>query len=456
MSPQPSTTADEAELESSQEDDDDLDEGDEEELSTAEVIYEAKDWTVAVLKQFSDSGTIILQPDYQREYVWVSKPELRSRLIESLLMNIPIPPLYLGKLRGGKYEVIDGQQRLKTILRFVDKDTTFALQKLKRLRHLNGLTFQQLNSEDQLRITTSSTMRSIVIDASKDNDLRYEIFERLNRGSVQLSEQEIRNCIYRGAFNDLLNEEIKDPCWRKIVGSDRPMQRYKEQEHVLRLLALAKRLDLYKNSLKPFINKFMEDHKDQPAESPLLKEFDQTFRKTMQNVYDVFGEKSARLYGPAQGQRRLNEGAWDRDFSIAALEIQASALLGHNRLEVQAVADQIKEAYVFYLLTNQHIRTAISEKTSKNLHVKLRWTGFKAAVNDLLLSAKENPRFFGTDFRRRLFDEDPTCKICTNAIHGFDDCTVDHKVPWSKGGKTVAENGQLSHRLCNAHKNATV
>jgi len=420
------------------------------------VVSEPKDWTVDVLKQYYDRGIILAQPKYQREYVWENKPTLKSRLIESLLLNIPIPPLYLGKLDNGKYEVIDGQQRLTTILNFVGKKTTFPLEKLTTLKQLKGCTFQELDEADQLLITASSTMRTIVIDiGGDDGDLRYEIFERLNRGSVALNEQEIRNCIYRSAFNELLSELITKECWRKIIGTEEPLPRFKEQEHVLRFLALAKGLDSYRSSLKSFMNIFMNSQSNLKKGSEVLEQYKTLFQQTMQNVYDVFGEESGRLYGPPKTQRRLNEGVWDKDFSILALEIQAFALVGHARTDVQAIKDQIREAYIFYLLTDQYIRTAIENRTSRKQHVKLRCTGFKAEVNNLLLSARDNPRFFSREFRQRLFDADPNCKLCPSQIHSFDDSTVDHVIPWAKGGKTVPENGQLAHRFCNAQKNAS-
>ena len=144
-----------------------------------------------------------LQPHYQRQYVWELKPELPSRLVESLLLEIPVPPIYFGKMPGGRLEVIDGQQRLTTLIKFVRNE--FPLQRLQRMGSLNGKYFRDLSDEQQAKVL-DAPIRSIVIDAGNNQNLRYEVFERLNRGSMGLNEQELRNCVYRGPFCDLLGE----------------------------------------------------------------------------------------------------------------------------------------------------------------------------------------------------------------------------------------------------------
>src|SRR5947209_12255789 len=100
------------------------------------VSSQPYDWTISTLRDKYERGQIDLQPHYQRGYVWELKPELPSRLIESLLLEIPVPPIYFGKIPGKRLEVIDGQQRLTTLIRFVRND--FALQRLQRMGALNG------------------------------------------------------------------------------------------------------------------------------------------------------------------------------------------------------------------------------------------------------------------------------------------------------------------------------
>jgi hypothetical protein len=176
----------------------------------------------------------------------------------------------------------------------------------------------------------------------------------------------------------------------------------------------------------------------------------------MQNVWAVFGANSAKLYTTGTEDRPTIDGRWDPKFSISALDIQVAALWGPNSGKVQVAAEQIRELYIFYLLTEPKVRLAISRQPAATAATRIRWTGFKAHVQNILDATEVEARFFPLDFRRQLFEKNPTCKICGNEIHTFDDSTVDHIQPYSRGGKTIPENGQLAHRSCNARKSITV
>jgi hypothetical protein len=268
---------------------------------------------------------------------------------------------------------------------------------------------------------------------------------------MALNEQELRNCVYRGAFNSLLAKLETDGRWRNVKGGDGPEPRFKEREMILRFLALANRVQFYKGGLKRFLNDYMAKYA--PRDATAIDEQAQIFRQTMQNVYNVFGPHSGRLYSLTP---RGRDGRWDTKFSIAALEIQASALLGQDPAKVQKVADQIQEHFLFLLLTDEAVRAAISQATGGSAATKLRWTAFKSVIEPLLNNVIIEPRFFSFQIRKNMYDDDPVCAICKNQIHSLEDSTVDHIIPYSKNGKTVLDNGQLSHRSCNAIKNATL
>ena len=405
------------------------------------------DWTISTLREKYERGQIDLQPTYQRDYVWALKPELPSRLIESLLLEIPIPPIYFGKMPGKRLEVIDGQQRLTTLIRFVRND--FALQRLQRIGTLNGKYFHNV-SEEQQAMVLDATIRTIVIDAGHNHNLRYEVFERLNRGAMPLNEQELRNCVYRGPFCDLLAELENDPTWRKVKGGDKPDPRFLEREMILRFFAFANRIDHYAGNLKRFLNDYMATYA--PKDQVQINAQAAMFRQIMQNIYIVFGPNAGRLYSTGTEDRPTTEGKWDTRFSISAFDIQASALIGYTHAKVQAAAEQIREAYIFYLLTNPQVRLAISRQPAGKAATKLRWFGFKTEVQNILGQAVVEPRFFSFEIRRTLYDTSPMCAICKNQIHSFEDSTVDHIQPYSKGGKTVLGNAQLVHRSCGARK----
>jgi hypothetical protein len=136
------------------------------------VTSEIRDWTISSLREKKEKGQLVLQPHFQREYVWDLKPELPSRLIESVLLKIPIPPIYFGKAAQGHLEVIDGQQRLTTLMRFVGNE--FSLRMLHSMSSLNGNYFKDLSTHQQERIL-DEPIRTIVIDAADNTELRYEI-----------------------------------------------------------------------------------------------------------------------------------------------------------------------------------------------------------------------------------------------------------------------------------------
>src|SRR5262249_4806523 len=298
------------------------------------VISQVSDWTISVLRERWDTGALELQPKFQREYVWALRPELPSRLIESLLLEIPIPPIYFGKDADGRLEMIDGQQRLTTLIKFVSNE--FPLRKLNRMASLNHKYFRDLSTAMKRKIL-DTPIRSITIDLGTNSDLRYEVFERLNRGSMALNEQELRNCVYRGPFNDLLGNLERDPYWRKVKGGDTPEPRFKEREIILRFFAFADRLQHYTGNLKRFLNEYMAQYA--PHHEDALRTHAASFKQTVQNIYTVFGDNSARLY---EVNPRTNAGGWDTKFSVTAFDIQASALWDQPPMKVQRVAEQIR------------------------------------------------------------------------------------------------------------------
>lgn len=410
------------------------------------VTSQSSDWTISALRDKLDRGQLTLQPKFQREYVWDTRPELPSRLIESLLLEIPIPPIYFGRLGEGRLEMIDGQQRLKTLVDFVSNK--FPLRKLHSMASLNHKFFRDLTIPQQEKIL-DSPIRSIVIDAAGNTDLRYEVFERLNRGSMTLNEQELRNCVYRGPFNDLLAELENEPYWRGVKGGDKPERRFKEREMILRFFAFANRLANYTGNLKRFLSEYMGQYAPRDAQG--LNAHRTLFRQTMQNIYAVFGERAARVY---QINPRNNRGAWDTKFSVMALDIQASALMNRSPAKVQKAAEQIRELFLFTMLTDLELQESILQGTSRTSQTNIRWTKFRTLVDSIIEGTLVEPRFFDYEFRRQLFEKSPVCKICQNEIHSLEDSTVDHIIPYSRNGKTVPENAQLAHRGCNARKNA--
>jgi len=190
---------------------------------------------------------------------------------------------------------------------------------------LNGKHFAQGSESQQAKIENAQ-IRSVSIDAGNNPSLRYEVFERLNRGSMAQGEMEIRNCVYRGDFCDLLARLESEKVGRDVRGTPSPAPRFDEREMILRFFAFTGRIDFYKGSLKRFLSDYMEKHAPRSGESDKLDELAEQFRGAMKNVYAVFGEQSGRLYSADESEARP-DGEWDTNFSISALDIEDVALL---------------------------------------------------------------------------------------------------------------------------------
>ena len=166
---------------------------------------QAYDKSVSDLVSMMHDKNIILDPDYQRNYIWDNKKA--SLLIESILLNVPIPVIYVSEDDDSRWVVVDGLQRLTSLLRFFDNE--FKLTSLEILRGLNKYQYSTLNDKAK-RMFNNGMIRIIVILQESHPEIKYDIFERLNCGAILLNSQELRNCMYRGAFNSSLKTIRKD------------------------------------------------------------------------------------------------------------------------------------------------------------------------------------------------------------------------------------------------------
>lgn len=266
------------------------------------LVTQPYDLGVRNLSDDINRGRLRLTVEYQRKYVWDQAKA--SRLIESLLLNVPIPVCYFAEDEDGSYEVIDGLQRLTTIDKYFRGD--FALTGVSVLRELDGKRFDELALKDQRRLE-NRTIRCIVITAESHPDIKFDVFERLNTGAASLSAQELRNCIYRGTFNDELKDLATDSRFTAILGS-RGNQRMENEELVLRFFAVAEGILRYKPPLRQFLNSYMRVHRTQsPNEATIAQ-----FLRTCDTVGHVFGDSAFKVPG-ADGRyhRSVNKALFD-------------------------------------------------------------------------------------------------------------------------------------------------
>lgn len=213
------------------------------------------DLVVQALIEQIESGTIFLRPhsdrpSFQRHYVWTNI--LASRLIESMLLNVPIPPCYLSQNEDFELDVIDGQQRLYSIYRFMNNQ--FSLTGLEVLIELNGLRFHEIPSKLQRQLKTH-TLRCVLITNESHPEIKFDVFERLNTNTVPLNPQELRNSIYRGALNALLGDVVMYKPWLEILGRKEPDKRMRDEELALRFYAFwIHGLESYRTPQKHWLN----------------------------------------------------------------------------------------------------------------------------------------------------------------------------------------------------------
>ncbi|TXL08575.1 hypothetical protein BMR08_13975 [Methylococcaceae bacterium CS2] len=261
------------------------------------VITQPYDYSVQDLVNKIREKDIIISPDYQRNYVWVANDEFenkRSRLIESLLLNIPIPVIYFAEQKKTlTYEVIDGQQRLRTFEDFLNDD--FKLKELQIRTDVNGKTYSELEQKDKDEIRKRS-IRAIVILNDSDEEVKYEVFERLNLGSVELTPQEIRNNTLRGTFNNLLKELALDDSFRKLIKhrlkSDQNNMAH--EELVLRFFAYHSSNLKRSDQLSYFLTKYMEDNRNISDDEAL--ELKILFQKTIKKINKFLGDKAFSIF----------------------------------------------------------------------------------------------------------------------------------------------------------------
>lgn len=272
------------------------------------LVTQPYDFSISSLIEDIDSGRLLLELEYQRSYVWDDAKA--SRLIESVLLNVPIPVCYFAEQEDGSLEVVDGQQRLKSIWRFVtesDIADRLELRGLPVLTELNGKTFSQISNRDQRRLL-NRTIRCIVITEDSHPDIKFDVFERLNTGAVRLTDQELRNSIYRGSLNDALKETARFEPFQRLL-SGQLATRMGDVELVLRFIALADRLGGYRPPLRQFLNEYMREHRTSvDAVEPL---FD-SFRQTSEITEEVFGTDAFRRFtlGDSAG-RQINKALFD-------------------------------------------------------------------------------------------------------------------------------------------------
>lgn len=405
---------------------------------TKRVYTDKKDFTLSNIREMFDEGDIIPQPDYQRDYVMDQKQA--SKLVESILIGIPIPTVYLCEELDNTYSIIDGQQRMTSFVKYLKNE--FALKGLEELTDLNGKKFSELDKNYQRNIK-SSTLSSIIL-LKESQELKYEIFARLNQGAVKLKPQELRNCIYRGTFNNLIEEIANNNKYLPELFIEKN-KRKNYQEYVLRFFALRNFND-YSSSMTKTMNDFMVTHQDDNEKS--IEESKKLFNSTIDIVKQVMGESAFCGLDREKGiiTNKFSGSVYD------SIIIPFSMFDSHDLMQH---ADDIRSQINDIKLHNAQYQDYTYAATGSRNRV----IGRIMMVYNLIAEIIGKPsngdvqRIYSYDDKESLWHEGYVCSYCGQKILDISDAEVDHILPFSKGGNTTIENAQLLHRHCNREKN---
>ena len=253
------------------------------------VDFDTFDIQLQELLSMLREGQISVAPSYQRKFRW--NDERCSQLIESLMLGIPIPNLFMATNDDFTWEAVDGVQRLSAIVKFAGDEELrsqfglgekLVLKGLKKLSNFNNLTYGTFPATIQQHMKTRP-LRVVTLNDKSDKVIRFDLFERLNTGGVLLSNQEIRDCVYQGKFADKLDELAKTDDFQKVVKLSKGNRNDGTlEECVLRYFAYLDRYNKFEHSVEEFLTDYMKDASNRFDYITKEKEFRTVFQKLAQ------------------------------------------------------------------------------------------------------------------------------------------------------------------------------
>lgn len=344
----------------------------------AKIRISTKPFSLRQIIDMIDEDDIDLAPDFQRLYVW--KPMQRWRLIESILLGIPLPAFYFNQDAAGAMQVVDGVQRLTTLYSFAAKGSEERLADLEYLHDLNGKRFVDLSVGLKRRFQQTQIFVN-VIEPQTPDEVKFDVFRRINTGGSPLTTQEIRHCMSRARSRDLLKRMVELPSFAKATANAfKSEKRMADREMALRFCAfrLLPDLETYRDftSLDSFLLDFIRqvdgNHKDKPQLSDaVLERLINDFDQAMKSAVIVFGKYAFRKYpGWAKVRGPLNRALFE-SWSVALADYAPSTLMPHGPA-IMAATRKRMEDYQY--------NTATTQGTGDPRKVKLRFTAARELI----------------------------------------------------------------------------
>jgi hypothetical protein len=336
------------------------------------LVTQQSDFSLSAIAEMVKFESIDISPHYQRRDRW--HVEKQSALIESFLLNIPVPPVYLSEDEYGTYTVIDGKQRITTIYEFLAG--RFKLKELKEVPELNGFTFEELPNQLKRALSIRPFMRVITLLKQSDPELKYEVFLRLNTGGEKLKAQEIRNVAFSGPLNDLLfelseNEFIKKKLKITSIKSA-PYRSMDDLEIVLRFFTVRSRWENFGKKISVAMDDFMAENQYNEVDD-------------LRDIFNFSIQSCQRIWGDYSFQKPLNNG-W-REQLIAPLfdaQMVAASLLSPARVsELENSQDTVLRATRDLYENDAEFHKAVTQATGDSLAIRNRVAKLKNMLETL-------------------------------------------------------------------------
>lgn len=361
--------------------------------SNSLVIY-SRDWTVETVLSQITLGNIDLNPKFQRRNAW--NDSRKSKLIESLILGVPIPEIVLAEdpKKKKSFIVIDGKQRLLTLAGFFypDKYDSWKVSKLNKLNSrsdLNGFTGKDiLDNPDYKREIYNADIRCTVISNYENNGVLYDIFYRLNTGSVPLSSQELRQVLNKGAFADYLITTTNQilPI-HKVLALTEPDSRLRDAEIILRYISFKIRGKFFKGNLSNFLDESMG----------IINEDWEFYKEDIIKIVDGFNNTTEFLLselGAKKVGRKYSNNSWEPRFNRVLYEVEVYYFSLLDDVEKQKIKDakNLEKKLESFMNNNIPFLETIESSTKSVERYKKRFSDFKSFVNhEYQLNINDSP-----------------------------------------------------------------
>jgi len=335
------------------------------------LVLQQSDLSLQSISDMVDSGSIDISPKYQRRERWDEVKD--SGLIESFLLNIPVPPIYLAEDEYGIYSVIDGKQRLTAINKFLKGK--LKLCNLEKYPELEGYSFDQLPTSLSNALKIRPYLRVVTLLRQSDPDLKHEVFLRLNKAGVALNSQEIRNVAFRGKFNDMLFELSRSKYLVKQLKATKESKIYREMvdvQYVLRFFTVQAYWDTFPGNMDLAMDRFMADNYRNTEEK--IQAQKKEFTDALVFCERIWGNDG---FMKPNSSKRVLQGFYDIQM------VCSSFLSAKQRVNAILKKETVKKTLIKILADDDKFLESVTQFTSNHHSVKYRIETFTDVLKSI-------------------------------------------------------------------------